>query len=306
MQSSWGVILNPRAGNKKVSGKMTILDALKASKLFGEYKFTEYAGHATVLARKLVAAGYRKIAVVGGDGSVSEVVDGLMTSNIDTQELTFAVIPSGTGNDWCRYWHTSHKVDECLRMIQQGKTATVDVGLLTFRHKDQEVYKYFINSVGFGFDAEIVYRAERIGNVLKGQSTNYFLGLLVSMFTCKSKQMVMKADHDTFCGEVFTMNVANGPYTGGGIKQTPNADPTDGMFDMLLASRPNPYQLVRDVSRVLFRQSFGGVLHTYRTKKVEITSPHFHTIEADGIVQPLAKSPILIELVPSALKMIVG
>lgn len=305
MQQKWGLILNPSAGNRKVSGKKTIFSALMASGLFGEFRFTERAGHAARLAQELVGLGYRQIAVAGGDGTVSEVVDGLMTAQAPANELTFAVIPSGTGNDWCRYWRIGPDVEACLQLIANGKTARVDVGLLSFMAGGEKREKHFINSVGFGFDAEIVYRAERIGKVLKGQSTNYFLGLLASMFTSKSKQMLMQTDNDAFCGEVFTMNVANGPFTGGGIKQTPDADPTDGYFDLLLASRPNPYQMVRDISRVLLRQTFGGVLHTYRTKKVTINSPHLLKIEADGIVQPEAASPIALSLQPADRKSVV-
>lgn len=305
MSELWGVILNPKAGNKKVSRKQTIFDALHAGGIAGEYRFSEYAGHASVLARELVAAGFRRFLIVGGDGTVSEVVDGLMTSGVDSHEFIISILPSGTGNDWCRYWKIPKNINENLEMISRQKEQWIDVGRLTFFRGDKLVEKYFINSVGLGFDAEIVARAEKLGRVAKGLSINYLLGLLGSMAKTKSKHLMMETDDDLFEGKVYTMSIANGPYSGGGIKQTPNALPTDGMFDILLADDPNPYEIVRDVSRVLFRQSFGGVLRTYRTSQVKITTTERHMIEADGIVQTDGEAPLTITMVPAAIKMIV-
>ena len=305
MQKHWGVILNPKAGDKKISGKQTISEALKSGGIDGDFRYSEYAGHATVLARELVAAGYRHVLVVGGDGTISEVVDGLMTSGVDSRELTFAILPSGTGNDWCRYWNIGKRIDECLAHLEKGRTKRVDVGCLTYNKAQDVVTKYFINSVGLGFDAEIVSRAEQFGNFAKGISLNYLFALIVCAVTHKSKPILFEADNDTFNGDFFTMSIANGPYTGGGIKQTPDADPTDGQFDVLLASRPTVYQTIRDISRVLFRRGFGGVLHLYRTSKVRLTSQERHKVEADGIIQDGAEAPFNISIVPGALNMIV-
>lgn len=305
MLELWGVILNPKAGNKKVSRKQTIFDALRAGGIAGEYRFSEYAGHATVIARDLVAAGFRRFLIVGGDGTVSEVVDGLMTSGVDSHELTFAILPSGTGNDWCRYWKIPKKIDQSMEMISRQKELWIDVGRLSYFRQDKLVEKYFINSVGLGFDAEIVARAEKLGKLAKGLPINYLLGLLGSMAKTKSKHLVLETDDDVFEGKVYTMSIANGPYSGGGIKQTPNASPTDGMFDILLADDPNAFEIVRDVSRVLFRQSFGGVLRTYRTSQVKITTNERHMIEADGIIQTDGEAPLSITMVPAAIKMIV-
>lgn len=301
---SWGIILNPKAGKKKV-GNVSVVDALKANGIDGEFCFTEYAGHATVLARELVAKGFRQLLILGGDGTVSEVVDGLMTAGVDTHELSFAVIPSGTGNDWCRYWQIPKKLDQCLKMLKQGNAQWIDVGRLSYFRNGEPVEKYFINSVGFGFDAEIVARAERLRKYAKGLSLNYLFGLMGSVVKTKAKKMRMEMDSDVYEGKMFTMNIANGPYSGGGIKQTPDASPTDGLFDILLADNPNLYQVVRDVSRVLLHRGFGGTLRTYRTSQVKITTDQHHMIEADGLVQTDSEAPITITMVPAAIKMIV-
>lgn len=305
MQEKWGVILNPKAGNKKVSGKQTISEALRSGGIDGLYCFSDSEGHATQIARELVSKGYRHILVVGGDGTVSEVVNGLMTSGVDTREITFAVLPSGTGNDWCRYWKIPNKVGLFLNMLAEGKTEKVDVGRIGFCQQGEPKERFFINSVGLGFDAAIVNKAESFGNWLKGLSLNYFFALVYCSFTHKSRSLNFEADTDSFSGDVYTISIANGPYTGGGIKQTPDANPTDGCFDVLLASRPTVWQTVRDISRVLFRSRFGGVLHLYRTSNVKITSSQTHLIEADGIVQDGAEAPFDFSIVPGALNMVV-
>ena len=166
--------------------------------------------------------------------------------------------------------------------------------------------KYFVNSVGLGFDAHVVESAEKMGTVIKGKGWVYFMALAKSVATHTSKQLEMKSDRGTLLSDkIYTMSVANGPFTGGGIKQTPDADPTDGVFDIMAATRPSLTQLVGGLYSVLLRRNDGSVIKRFRAKEITIESTHRHKIEADGIVMEGAKTPVAISMVPWALNMIV-
>ena len=305
---NWGIILNAKSGDRRSGRKNTVSDKLKEAGFAGIYCRTEYPGHATELARQMVNQGCRQFIVVGGDGSVSETIDGLMTSCVDSRQLTFGIIPSGTGNDWARYWNIGKKVETNIHILQQGKTAAIDVGQLSYLRKRQEVTKYFINSVGIGFDAQVVEQAERIGKVFRGQSWIYSLALLSSTFIHRSKLIELRSNEEVLLNDkVYTMSIANGPYTGGGIKQTPKADPTDGMLEVMAATKLNPVQLVKGLHSVLSRSydNPDGIIRRFQSQQLNINTQQRLKIEADGILQKDSKAPLSISIVPAAINMIV-
>lgn len=303
----WGVILNPKSGNKKASGKITISDILKKNGIDGIFRFTEYAGHASKIVHELVDQGIRKFIIVGGDGSVSEAIDGMMTANIDSRNLCFGIVPSGTGNDWCRYWGISKDINNCINMIKANKTACIDIGKLTYQVKRKPVSKYFINSVGIGYDAQVVSNAEKFSKLIKGQSWNYLLSLFTTTVLHRSKDICLSTDEKVLHQEkVFSMSIANGPFTGGGIKQTPDAAPDDGVFDIMVATKPTFIGLAKALHSILSKKYEGAsIIHYYKTPKLYITGAHRHPVEADGIMQKNAKTPMELEIIPLAINMII-
>lgn len=103
---NWGVIVNPVAGKRHLRKEwINIYRTLKRAAIHFSVQSTEYPGHAILLTRDLLKNGFRRILIIGGDGTVNEVVNGIFTSGItDTDQVTIALIPYGTGNDWARYW----------------------------------------------------------------------------------------------------------------------------------------------------------------------------------------------------------
>ena len=100
----WFVIVNPNAGKRKGEKDwLEIAAQLTAAGIEYASVFTEHRGHAVVLTRKYVENGYRNIIVVGGDGTLNEVVNGIFTqAHVPCEKITLAIIPVGAGNDWCR------------------------------------------------------------------------------------------------------------------------------------------------------------------------------------------------------------
>ncbi len=306
----WGIIINPKAGNKKFHGKRSVEEKMIAAGIEGAYVYTEYAGHATQIVQDMVKNGLRRIVAVGGDGSINEVLNGLMTSCVDSKELTLGLIPRGTGNDWARYWGIKpRETMRNIRRLQEGKSVRIDIGELHYYHKRAKEIRYFINSVGIGFDARVVEQAEKWGKLMPGMPFSYTLALLSSTLTHRAKNIVLTGTDEalTLNGKVYSLSVANGPYTGGGIKQTPKAVPTDGLLDVMAATTPtNLKQLAKGLGNFISQKMKDeGMVHTFQTKSLKIETPSRLKIEADGIVQKDGKQPITICLHPQALNMII-
>lgn len=305
----WTVIANPKAGSKRFfSRRKTIEEYLAAAGIEAEIIVTEYAGHAKSLAADLLEnRGVRHLMVAGGDGTVSEVVDGIFSSSVDPSEVTMALLPGGTGNDWARYWGIPKNMQRSISFVKDAQTQWVDVGRLSFQVGGCPKEKFFINSVGFGYDAQVVYYAEVLARFLPGRAWLYSLAVLMGALMHSSKPLRLEADDDVSIDDkIYTMSIANGPYTGGGIKQTPDAVPTDGLFDVFVVVHPSLFSLVKSLYR-LFKKTMRGnsCLRFFKTKQLHIECGHRQKVEADGITIEPSDGAYDLEILPKALRMIV-
>lgn len=305
----WTVVANPKAGARRFfSRRKSIEESLRSAGLEVSIVTTEYAGHASKLVRELLAEGVRHLIVAGGDGSISEVVDGIFSSSVDPSEVTLAIMPGGTGNDWARYWGIPKRTKKSVSIIVGGAVRLVDVGRLTYSSGGERKEKYFINSVGFGYDAQVVYYAEAMARFLPGRAWLYSLAVVVGALVHSSKplRLCMDGGPCAIDDKVYTMSIANGPYTGGGIKQTPGAVPTDGLFDVFVAAGLSLPALVKSLYR-LFTKTLQGnsCLRFFKAKKLRIECSDRHRVEADGILLTGAVGPYELEILPGALRMVV-
>ena len=307
-KKKWGVIANPKSGSKRFfRRKVSIEERLKRMGLDVDFVFSQYPGHACELARDFVESGIRNLIVVGGDGTISEVIHGVFCSSADPQEVTFAVIPSGTGNDWALYWGIRKSLRKSLSVILKENTRLVDVGKLTYHLKRRKQTKYFINSVGIGYDAQVVQYAEIIGRFIPGKAWVYSFAVIAGAVMHSPKMLSLYADEKHVLeGKVYTMSIGNGPYTGGGIKQTPQASPVDGMFDVMVAKRLSFFELIKELYR-LFRSGLqeNSCIKYFRAKELRIITTKRHKVEADGILLKNSKAPYEISILPSAIRMVV-
>ena len=299
--NKWAVLINPNAGRKNTTERIEL--TLKKFGIQFDIFRTRHKGHAKDLVVELVEKGFRNFIVVGGDGSVNETINGLMTANINKSELTFAIIPRGTGNDWSRYWKLPKDADKCCQIICDGNTEIVDTGVVEWGNEK----KYFINSLGIGFDAKVVKEADSMGSNAKGHQWTYIAALIKSMVRYKSDWIEMKTNETILHDErIFSISIANGPYTGGGIKQTPQACPTDGMFDMMVATKPTPIGLAKGLSTLLLqRNKTMGMVNYHRCTEVDLTCKDGFLVELDGIVEEIKHQNITARILPHSLRMIV-
>lgn len=239
-------------------------------------KLTEYPGHAEEIARRYASAGSRLIYSVGGDGTLSEVVNGIAETN-----SILGVIPGGSGNDFIR--SVTSDFDDILYRTLSGTVQKVDVGKVNGR--------YFINISSLGFDAQVTHTSNRLMKfpLIRGGMA-YILGVFGTLMKSKSYVMNIEIDDERINGRYLLMAVANGIYYGGGMKAVPMAQIDDGYFNVCLIDRKNIVEILRFFPRFIKGNhiDIGGVSF-YRCKKVEVSSEDFIALNIDGEVELIKK-----------------
>ena len=285
-----GIIINPKSGKRAFRAQRIYLwKLLRKRHMPFAYRVTKFAGHAIELARELVEKGYDEILVLGGDGTLSEVVNGIMCADITPEQrahIQIGLMPRGTGNDWGRYWNLSRDFKDSLRRFFDGEGHPIDIGCVTYWRNNIEHHRYFINSVGFGVDPLCCKKAETLKYYIGSHHVNYLFGLIAAVIQHKAQHMILTVDGvqavDDF---LFTMNIGNGPFTGGGIRQNPEADPQDGVFNSMFICKPTFAQVCKALPN-LFNGKLTELPFVYPLvgKEIEISYRKHILFEADGIL----------------------
>jgi len=304
----WFVIVNPNAGKRKGEKDwLEIAAQLTASGIEFINVFTEHRNHAVLLARKYIENGYRNIIVVGGDGTLNEVVNGIFTqAHVPTSEITLAMIPVGTGNDWCRMYNIPNDYKQAIKLIKKRKTFVQDTGTIKYISGDgKEVTRYFINMAGMGFDALVAKKTNRQKDLGQSNPLSYVVNIFSSLFSYTNTKVTVLLDNEKITSDIFSMSVGICQYNGGGMKQAPEALPDDGLFDMTLIKPIGKFKIIRNIIK-LFDGSFTHLpeVSTYRSSKIIIHSEPPMYLEADG--ESLGHTPFVFNIMPRSLNVISG
>lgn len=288
-----GIIINPKSGKRAFRAQRLYLwKLLKKRHQPFTYRVTRYANHALELARELVESGYDQILVLGGDGTLSEVINGIMRANIPDEvrrKIQFGLMPRGTGNDWARFWGLNKDFRRSLDLFFSGKAQPMDVGCLTYWRNGEEHHRYFINSVGFGVDSLTCSYGIQLKYYMGSHHVNYLFGLFAALVKLKPIKVEITADGQPVAkGRMFHMNIANGPYNGGGIKQNAQADPRDGILHSLFVDTPTFKQIVTAMPK-LFNGGLTALpfIHPFAGKDFVVKTKEHVNFEADGIVMDI-------------------
>jgi len=303
---TWAVIINLKSGKKNFRRQMLYLfHQLNQAGIVYEHQFTDFAGHAVLIARKFARRGFRNFMVVGGDGTISEVVNGIFSSGTDTSDVQLALVPRGTGNDWARFWGLDRDYKHSVAVFIQQKRKLIDIGTIRYTMEEDAYTHYFINSVGFGLDATVVKATHRLKRYLGSHSFMYFIALLTAVFQFKPFRFHLKNNGKEIQDVLFTMNIANGCYSGGGMKQNPDALPYDGIFHAMMVRKPS-FQDIITALPLLFngRLQHHPALETFTTEELELDYHNGGYFEADGITVQ-CDPPLTVAVLKNALHMII-
>jgi YegS/Rv2252/BmrU family lipid kinase len=303
----WLVIVNPNAGKGKgLRDWHVIAELLNRAHISFNVKFTEAKGQAVKLTQESIMEGCRNIITVGGDGTLNEVLNGVLSdTGCPATRISLALIPVGTGNDWGRMFGIPLDYEKAVGIISEGKRMLHDIGLVTYFEGTEKKMRYFINIAGLGFESDVVRRTNFQKEKGHGGKAIYFLNLLMSLLSYKNTSAEINVDGEKSTAEVFSINVGNGKYCGGGMRQTPDALPDVGLLDITVINGIGKIEIIRSLKMlydgtILSHPKIDG----YKCRNLKVSSDSVIWVEADG--ESLGHTPAEFSIIPLGINIVYG
>lgn len=301
----WLAIVNPASGGSRGrTGWPAVERALHAAGVVLEVAHTSKAHDGADIARSAVLQGRRRLLAAGGDGSVNDVLNGVMDAGLALDDfVTLAPVPLGTGNDWARSLGFRRDPLAIAAAIASGRTMLHDVGVIDFPAAPaaSRRRRWFINVAGAGFDAHVIGQLPR-----QVPSTLAYLGgALRCLATYRPSAFRIATDQAVVEDRLLLAFVANARYCGNGMHVAPTARPDDGLFDVIaireVALRTVPMKLAR-----LYRGSILGdpAVRHWRAAAVSIDASPPAAVQADG--QLVGMTPAQFSIRRQAVAVVIG
>jgi len=299
------IILNPMADMGSAWKAADDLRPIITEYGNADWSGTVYPSHATELARQAGEQGYDMIIAMGGDGTVHEVVNGIMQLP-EKQRPILGVVPVGSGNDFAHAIGIPMESDHALDHALKNGPSTVDLGLMTDEHGRKE---YFDNTVGIGFDTVVTIHAHKMP-LLHGFLV-YLAAVLQTIFLNHEPiKMQIEADDKKWEQSNLMLTMCNGPREGGGFMVAPAAKVDDGLLHYAMVVNVSRLMMLRIVPEVMngthgkFKEVTLG-----SCKKMDIAADRPMYIHADGEIYTSFGSNLrnlTFEVLPNALKVVRG
>lgn len=292
------VVINPKAGN--VADLAAIEEAL-AGLPDTEVCVTAGPGDAEALARQAAERGDEEVVAAGGDGTLNEVVNGLMTAVLRGPRPRLGLLPLGTGNDFARTIRVPADLPAALQILARGRTAMVDVGHLTAGGSA----RWFVNVSAGGFSGLV---DEKLDSEVKHTwgPLSYLRTAIEALPALSVYEVTIVLDEDeTLELRVYSVVVANGRYVAAGVPVAPASRLDDGLFDLVVVPEASVPQLAALVPLVLLGRHTESphVVHR-RAARLTIHSRPAMWFNADG--ELVARGAAAYDLQPRALEVVVG
>jgi len=296
------VIVNPLAG-KGYAGKISPLIRKQFAALGADFDLvhTTAPGEAIDLASQAVQDGFEIVVAVGGDGTSHEVMNGLMKQARGGIAGTLGCIPAGSGNDFAVMNGAPADVEAACRLIVQGATRLIDVGLLNI---DGQIRRYFDNVAGIGFDALVTMECRK-AKYLRGLALYLPVVLKTIFLSMHPSRTEIIHDGETQRKTTLMICVANGPREGGGFFVAPHARCDDGHFDLLIAEKMPKLGMLAMVPRFMKGTHLSHrLVEVKHSRHVVIRSEDPLYVHVDGEILCDEAHYIEAQLIPSSLRII--
>jgi YegS/Rv2252/BmrU family lipid kinase len=286
-------IINPSAGKGrplKFIPEIKRFFNLKTDEYFIE--ITNYPGHATEIVRQYVTQDKFRVYSVGGDGTLNEIINGMMGSG-----SSLAIIPTGSGNDFIKSLDYDLLEEKLLFQTVYGREVPIDLAVVNRR--------YFANIASFGFDAEVVDHTQKIKrNFLIPSGLCYYAGIIATLFQYRNLHLKVSIDGRKMDTKFLLIAVANGKYYGGGILPAPEAKIDDGLFDICLITGKNFFEIIWTLPKYVKGQHRGvpGV-HFYKAREVKIICDQEVALNIDGEVVKVNEA--VFRIIPHGINLVI-
>lgn len=275
------IILNPYAGRwKALERKVEVEQALKAAGIDYDLVITSMPGHGTQIASQAVEEGFSPIIAAGGDGTISEVVNGMAQSNnfMQKQLPALGILPLGSANDLVDNLSLPKDLDASIRVISQGNIRELDLCQVNDR--------FFDNNAAIGLEPHITLIQQRIK--LRGV-LSYLVAALKGIYDNLGWNMQLEWEGGSYDGPVTLVTVGNNPRTGGLFYVTPHADPFDGRLTFVYGFVKTRLEMLRVLPMIL-KSGPGNytehpAIHEIHSTWLRVHSQTPTPLHADGEIQ---------------------
>ena len=300
IKDTFFVTVNPNAGAGKAGKDWPIIkEKLEQSGLKFELAVSQKHQENISHVKSAIENGYRKIIAIGGDGTLHNVVNGIMQQNeVNSSEVKVGMISVGTGNDWVRHHEIPRDYDKAISVIAKGDTQLQDIGKLVYEEGKKHVH--FMNFAGIGYDAYVV---ENTAHLKKYGQSAYLYGLVQCLFKYEAYPLKIEVDGKELMNEeIFLMIAGIGQYAGGGMKLSPNAQSNDGLFDLNIGKKVSKTDII-----MLTPKLFSGTyiehekVTSHKAKHIKVT-PFSNEVKAEADGELIGTGPFELSLVSNALQ----
>jgi diacylglycerol kinase (ATP) len=300
-------VVNPASSNGRTARRWPQLEPLLEEAVGPvDAVFTAGPGEGELLAARGIAEGYEAIVSVGGDGTHSEVVNGFFQDSSGAvragEGCCFIPITSGTGGDFRKTFGVGPGPEAAIAHLREGGPRSIDVGAFSYVDREgRPDQRYFLNILSLGLGGLV---DETVNNTSKalGGKASFFIGSFRALLAYRNVNVRLVLDDGAVLERrTVTTALANGRFFGGGMMIAPDADPADGLLDVVVIG-----DLSKAAMSVLSGKIYKGLhvehpaVEVHRARHVRVESDDEALLDVDG--EPLGRCPIDVKVLPGALR----
>ncbi len=294
------VIVNPRSGRRvgqknleTIMGRLLLEGVAKRIDLFS----TKSRGEAMEEARALRPGDYDLLIGCGGDGTINEIINGLMAGG---SQIPLAIIAAGTSNDFAYSMRLPNDPEGFVAMVKRGLYQDIDIG----RANDA----YFINVASFGMFTEVAHNTDQDAKGMLGKLAYYLKGMVEAPEQLmRTIPLTIDSDEKQLAGDFHICLIANSPSVGSIRKLMYKAEVNDGKFDvLLLKNRRLPLTAADIINRMqAYDGSRDSAIIYFQTTRIAISSPEASGVELDLDGELHGTLPLTVQVCPAAVKLLI-
>ncbi len=297
------MIYNPAAGKKRkrlpFQSNLTlkeIKELLEQYQIVAEAIPTKYPGHATELAQQCVKDGCSMVISAGGDGTLGEILTGLIGS-----EVTLAILPLGSFMNVARMLSIPRDIEAAIMLMKIGKTRKIDVGMIT-ELSGKKSKQYFLEETGLGIEAEV---HNLLVGIFEQNDYSNIIELIKIFFRFYGRSARVYLDDTLIETRATMVSIANAPYTGASLHLAPKARLNDHRLTVSLY-KMNKWEITKYLFGLLMRGKgqYHPKIQTFQATRVRIETKKKRLVHADARV--FGYTPVQYEVIPNAVKIIAG
>ena len=264
---------------------------------------SEYAGHLPLLAIEAIQQGYNNLIVAGGDGSINELVNGVIDSQTienttdwdNLLKITLGIIPFGTGNDFVKSLQQNLSLSQLKSSILHHQRKNVDIGIAEFQNKENQTsQRYFINITDVGMGGIVAVELDK-GLKFLPKSIRYKYHIAKTFLTYKKSEVKITAENYEYQGKVMNVIFANGKFFGNGLGIAPEAELEDGLVDLVILGDVSIIDYLSNLAQVTQCKKLNHPQVFYhKTKEIKVESSNNEDLPIDMDGEFIGYAPLKI------------